>query len=130
MRLDGKTALIVGGAGGIGAACCQKFADAGAAVVVADIVEDRGLALAERLAAGGAKAAFAPPAASRSAKAKPRSSTMSATTTAAPASANFWQQAAPIPPAPPTINAVFPSNRIFLTLSFAARLPSSRLLQL
>lgn len=46
-RLDGKTALITGGASGIGAATCRELDRAGAAVVVADI----NLASAEALAA-------------------------------------------------------------------------------
>ena len=41
MRIDlkGKSALITGGAGGIGRACARKLASAGAAVAVADIDE-------------------------------------------------------------------------------------------
>jgi len=36
-RLEGKIALVTGGAAGIGAACCQRFAQEGAAVIAADI---------------------------------------------------------------------------------------------
>ena len=36
-RLEGKIALVTGGAAGIGAACCQRFAEEGATVVAADI---------------------------------------------------------------------------------------------
>src|SRR5438128_663997 len=36
-RLDGKTALVTGGASGIGAQICRVFQSAGASVLVADI---------------------------------------------------------------------------------------------
>lgn len=36
-RLDGRTALITGGSGGIGAAIADVFADAGANVLLADL---------------------------------------------------------------------------------------------
>jgi NAD(P)-dependent dehydrogenase (short-subunit alcohol dehydrogenase family) len=47
-RLDGKTALVTGGASGIGEATCRVLAGAGAAVTIADV--DR--ARAEALSAG------------------------------------------------------------------------------
>jgi 2-keto-3-deoxy-L-fuconate dehydrogenase len=48
-RLDGKKALVTGGASGIGEAVCRVFSNAGAAVVVADINKDRSDALAGEL---------------------------------------------------------------------------------
>ncbi len=39
MRLKGKTAIVTGGAKGIGASTAKKFAAAGARVIVADIME-------------------------------------------------------------------------------------------
>ena len=54
-RLDGKVAIVTGGASGIGAATVRRFAGEGARVVVADINDDAGEALARSL---GASAAF------------------------------------------------------------------------
>jgi NAD(P)-dependent dehydrogenase (short-subunit alcohol dehydrogenase family) len=48
-KLDGKVAIITGGASGIGEACARKFADEGATVVIADIQDDPGQALAAEL---------------------------------------------------------------------------------
>jgi 2-keto-3-deoxy-L-fuconate dehydrogenase len=48
-RLDGLTALITGGASGIGEATCRTFFDAGATVLVADIDRDRAESLASEL---------------------------------------------------------------------------------
>ena len=47
-RLDGKLALITGGAGGIGAAAARLFTDAGARVILADL-DERGMDLASPL---------------------------------------------------------------------------------
>lgn len=58
MRLDGKTVIVTGGASGIGEACCKGFAEAGAAVVVADRDETGGRAVADRLSGAGGRAAF------------------------------------------------------------------------
>jgi NAD(P)-dependent dehydrogenase (short-subunit alcohol dehydrogenase family) len=54
-KLDGKTAIITGGASGIGAGTVRLFVEQGANVVIADIQDDRGEALAQEL---GATAAY------------------------------------------------------------------------
>jgi NAD(P)-dependent dehydrogenase (short-subunit alcohol dehydrogenase family) len=48
-RLDGKVAVITGAASGIGRASAQRFAAEGAHVVVADLADDVGKALAEEI---------------------------------------------------------------------------------
>jgi len=55
MELKGKTAIITGGASGLGEATARRFLKAGANVVMADIQEEKGKALAAEL---GAKAIF------------------------------------------------------------------------
>jgi NAD(P)-dependent dehydrogenase (short-subunit alcohol dehydrogenase family) len=53
-RLDGKRALVTGGASGIGEAICRVFSQAGASVVVSDINKSQADALAAEL--GNARA--------------------------------------------------------------------------
>ncbi len=48
-RLDGRTALVTGAAGGIGEAICRRLVDEGAWVAVADIDEMKGVRLARAL---------------------------------------------------------------------------------
>lgn len=55
MRLNGKTALITGGSSGLGAAMATRFVAEGASVVIADIDDAGGEALAAQL---GAKASY------------------------------------------------------------------------
>lgn len=45
MQLEGASALVVGGAGGFGSATVRRLVAAGAAVVIADMAEDKGKAL-------------------------------------------------------------------------------------
>ena len=59
-RLDGKVALITGSARGIGAACASAFAEAGAMVMVSDVLTDAGNAVAVAINEGGGAAAFTP----------------------------------------------------------------------
>lgn len=49
MKLEGKVAVITGAASGMGAAAARLFAEEGAKVVVADVDEERGSAVAAEL---------------------------------------------------------------------------------
>lgn len=49
MDLSGSSALVTGGAGGFGAATTRRLVAAGAKVVIADLAEDKGKALADEL---------------------------------------------------------------------------------
>jgi NAD(P)-dependent dehydrogenase (short-subunit alcohol dehydrogenase family) len=60
MQLSGATALVTGGASGLGAATVRRLHEGGAAVVIVDLPGSRGAEYAEELAANGAPAAFAP----------------------------------------------------------------------
>ncbi|MEM8697336.1 MAG: glucose 1-dehydrogenase [Pseudomonadota bacterium] len=53
-RLTGKVALVTGGARGIGEGIVRRFVQEGAQVMVADILEEEGRALAEELAPNAA----------------------------------------------------------------------------
>ncbi len=58
MRLQGKVAIVTGGASGIGRATARRFASEGAAVSVADINDTGGKQVAETIVAEGGKASF------------------------------------------------------------------------
>jgi NAD(P)-dependent dehydrogenase (short-subunit alcohol dehydrogenase family) len=51
MRIEGCGALVVGGASGLGAATARALCERGAKVVIADVNEEKGRALANELAA-------------------------------------------------------------------------------
>ncbi|HEX3537714.1 MAG TPA: SDR family NAD(P)-dependent oxidoreductase [Stellaceae bacterium] len=57
-QVDGKIALVTGGASGIGAACAETMAREGASVVISDIDDSGGNALRGRIEAGGATAIY------------------------------------------------------------------------
>ncbi|MCE2485631.1 MAG: glucose 1-dehydrogenase [Desulfurellaceae bacterium] len=57
-RLDGKVALVSGGASGIGAAHARIFAAEGAKLVAGDLQEDKGRAVVEAVNANGGEAVF------------------------------------------------------------------------
>lgn len=58
MRLENRTAVVTGGARGIGEAIVRTFAREGAAVVIADLLADEGESLVDELTAEGHTIAF------------------------------------------------------------------------
>jgi NAD(P)-dependent dehydrogenase (short-subunit alcohol dehydrogenase family) len=56
LRLDGRVAVVTGGGQGIGAACARALGEAGAKVVVAELLPDRAEAVANALKAIGVDA--------------------------------------------------------------------------
>ena len=57
-QVEGKVALVTGGASGIGAACVETLAREGAKVVLTDLDDARGEALAARIRDSGGEARF------------------------------------------------------------------------
>lgn len=57
-RITGKVALVTGGARGLGAEMCRALAAGGAAVVITDVLEKEGAAVAAELKQKGSKSAF------------------------------------------------------------------------
>jgi NAD(P)-dependent dehydrogenase (short-subunit alcohol dehydrogenase family) len=49
VELSGSSALVVGGAGGFGAATVRRLVEAGAKVLIADLADDKGKGLADEL---------------------------------------------------------------------------------
>jgi NAD(P)-dependent dehydrogenase (short-subunit alcohol dehydrogenase family) len=60
MRLQGKVALITGGAGGIGRVISRRFAREGAAVVVADLLDDDADEVVRSIREAGGQAVYQP----------------------------------------------------------------------
>ena len=58
MRLEGKVAIISGGARGMGAAEARMFAREGAKVVIADLLEEEGMRVAAEIGEAGGEALF------------------------------------------------------------------------
>ena len=58
MRLEGKVAIITGGANGMGAEECRIFAREGAKVVIADVMEEEGKQVEAEIAESGGDAVF------------------------------------------------------------------------
>ena len=58
MRVEGKVALISGGAGGIGAATAELLAKEGASVVIGDLLEQEGYSIEYSIKRSGGQALF------------------------------------------------------------------------
>jgi NAD(P)-dependent dehydrogenase (short-subunit alcohol dehydrogenase family) len=57
-RVEGKVALVTGGASGLGAASAKRLAAEGASVILTDVAADAGRAVTDEIADAGGKAAF------------------------------------------------------------------------
>lgn len=57
-RLAGKTAIVTGGAVGIGGACVLRMSEEGAKVAIFDLLESDGRALADKVTTNGGEAAY------------------------------------------------------------------------
>lgn len=57
-RLQGKVALVTGGASGIGRACAERLARDGASVVVTDLQDDKGAETVEAIRKAGGEASY------------------------------------------------------------------------
>ena len=57
-RVDGKVALVTGGASGIGRGCAETLAREGATVVVTDVQDDKGPGVVAEITAAGGKAEY------------------------------------------------------------------------
>ena len=60
MRLEGKVAMISGGARGMGAVEARMFAREGAGVVIGDLLEEEGRKVVEQIGEAGGRAIFVP----------------------------------------------------------------------
>jgi NAD(P)-dependent dehydrogenase (short-subunit alcohol dehydrogenase family) len=58
MRLEGKVAIVSGAASGMGAATARRFAKEGAAVVIADVLEEEGRQVAAEITRANGTAEF------------------------------------------------------------------------
>ena len=58
MQISGSSAIVVGGAGGLDEATVRRLHAAGAKVVIADLANEKGKALADELDARYVRAAF------------------------------------------------------------------------
>lgn len=57
-KLDGKVALVTGGAMGIGRACAERLAEEGAKVAITDLADDAGEKVVEHIKAQGGEAIY------------------------------------------------------------------------
>ncbi|HLY78888.1 MAG TPA: SDR family NAD(P)-dependent oxidoreductase, partial [Caulobacteraceae bacterium] len=57
-KVEGKVALVTGGASGIGAGCATRLAEEGATVVITDLQDAKGEELVHQIAKTGGKARF------------------------------------------------------------------------